>query len=83
MALFLVSRTDRTDYDEHDAIVVRAGDEKTALKIATNGTEERYGVFTYWDADFSGFQRDGSNLAVERLESRGPAGVILKSFRAG
>ncbi|MFB7919376.1 hypothetical protein [Streptomyces sp. NPDC056061] len=83
MALFLVSRTDHTHYDEHDAIVVRAGDEKTALKIATNGEEERYGDHVWWDADFAGFQRDGSNLTVERLESRGPAGVILKSFKAG
>ncbi|MDX2575924.1 hypothetical protein PV332_10570 [Streptomyces scabiei] len=82
MALFLVSRTDRVDYEEHDAIVVRAGDEATAMKIATNGTDP-YGDGEFWDADFNGFKRDGSNLTVERLESGGPDGVILKSFRAG
>jgi hypothetical protein len=83
MGLFLVSRTDSTGYDEYDAIVVGAGDEATALKIATNGEEERYGDDVYWDADFSGFERDGSNLTVERLQSRGPAGVVIKSFNAG
>ncbi|WP_406161033.1 hypothetical protein [Streptomyces canus] len=83
MALFLVSRTDRHDYDEYDAIVVRAGDESTALKIATNGEEERYGDHVYWDAAFSGFQRDGSNLRVEELVSEGPEGVVIKSFHAG
>ncbi|MEU1074324.1 MULTISPECIES: hypothetical protein [unclassified Streptomyces] len=83
MALFLVSRTDPTEYDEYDAIVVRAGNEATARRIATNGTEERYGNTVYWDADFDGFQRDGSNLIVNELVSDGPAGVILKSFNAG
>lgn len=83
MALFLVSRTDRTDYDEYDAIVVRAGDEATALKIATNGNQRSKMDGSYWDADFVGFQRDGSNLRVEELSSDGPEGVILKSFRAG
>ncbi|MEW1551388.1 hypothetical protein [Streptomyces tsukubensis] len=82
MALFLVSRTDRTDYDEYDAIVVRAGDESTALKIATHGEEKHYGESAYWSPDFPGFDRDGVNLTVERLESRGPAGLILKSFNA-
>ncbi|MFF4478711.1 hypothetical protein ACFY1A_17075 [Streptomyces sp. NPDC001520] len=84
MALYLVSRTDRHDYDEYDAIVVRAGDEATALKIATNGTEhERTDGSKRWDSDFEGFERDGSNLTVERLESRGPAGRVLASFNAG
>ncbi|GAA1064707.1 hypothetical protein [Streptomyces asiaticus] len=84
MALYLVSRTDRHDYDEYDAIVVRAGDESTALKIATSGTEFCRGDGSKrWDPDFEGFKRDGSNLMVERLESRGPAGLILASFNAG
>ncbi|WP_432157791.1 MULTISPECIES: hypothetical protein [unclassified Streptomyces] len=83
MALFLVSRTDHTDYDEYEAIVVRAGDEATALKIATNGAEEFYDDYAFWDPDFRGFKRDGSNLTVERLENDGPAGVVIKSFRAG
>lgn len=81
MALFLVSRTDTAGYDEYDAIVVRAGNEATALKIATNG--ESIAAGTYWLADFDGFERDGSNLKVERLETRGPAGLVLGSFNAG
>ncbi|MEV0444039.1 hypothetical protein AB0I46_34495 [Streptomyces spectabilis] len=83
MALFLVSRTDHCDCDEYDAIVVRAGDEATALKVATNGRQREKLDGFYWDPDFEGFRRDGSNLAVEKLESRGSAGVILSSFYAG
>ncbi|GAA0641461.1 hypothetical protein GCM10009548_02080 [Streptomyces malaysiensis subsp. malaysiensis] len=83
MALYLVSRTDHHDYDEYDAIVVRAGDEATALKIATNGEEETYGDDVYWDADFQGFERDGSNLIAERIDVRGPSELVLASFNAG
>lgn len=83
MALFLVSRTDPASYDEYDAVVLRAGDEATALKIATNGDDYAYGDQTSWEPDFLGFERDGSNLTVERLEARGPAGLILSSFNAG
>ncbi|MDH6625761.1 regulation of enolase protein 1 (concanavalin A-like superfamily) [Streptomyces sp. LBL] len=82
MALFLVSRTDRHDYDEYDAIVVRAGDEATALKIATNGTDP-FGDGEFWDEDFPGFKRDGSNLTVEPLSSDGTDGAVIKSFNAG
>lgn len=82
MALFLVSRTDDVGYDEHDAIVVRAGNEATALKIAMHGIEEEYGGRQYVNR-FSGFAADGSNLEVERLEARGPAELVLASFNAG
>lgn len=79
MPLYLVSRTDGHDYDEYDAIVVRAGNEATALKIATHGDEDECG----YTRSFNGFERSGSNLTVERLESRGPAGLVLASFNAG
>lgn len=79
MALFLVSRTDRIEYGEYEAIVVRAGDEATALKISTNG-KDPFGDGEFWDADFNGFRQDGSNLTVEALSSDGPDGVILKSY---
>ncbi|WP_369147078.1 hypothetical protein [Streptomyces sp. R44] len=83
MALWLVSRTDDTDYDETRAIVVRAGSEATALRIATKGYLGEYGDDKWWVADFRGFERDGSNLTVERLEARGPVGLILCDFKAG
>ncbi|MEU7039816.1 hypothetical protein AB0A77_02005 [Streptomyces varsoviensis] len=70
MAFYLVSRTDRHDWDEYNAVVVRAGSTATAMKIATHG-------------DFSGFRPDGSNLKVELLDARGPAGLVLASFNAG
>lgn len=34
MNIYLVSRTDRVDYDEYDAFVVLAQDEREALSIA-------------------------------------------------
>ncbi|MFI9123849.1 hypothetical protein ACIGW0_31410 [Streptomyces bikiniensis] len=86
MALWLVSRTDDTDYDEYSAIVVRAADEETARRIATHGEERAsrwHADGVYWEPAFLGFERDGSNLTVERLGARGPAGLILASFRAG
>lgn len=83
MALYLVSRTDTVRYDEYEAVVVRAGSADTALKIATHGEEERFGDDVWWEPDFSGFQRDGSNLTVERLDTRGPAGLVLASVNAG
>ncbi|MFJ5103205.1 hypothetical protein [Streptomyces sp. NPDC088554] len=83
MALYKVSRTDGCRYDEYDAIVVRATSEKAALEIATMGDERRYGDDVEWDAQFSGFERDGSNLKAEMILSAGPAGLILGSFNAG
>ncbi|KUF18840.1 hypothetical protein [Streptomyces silvensis] len=83
MALFLVSRTDGGGYDEYDAIVVRAGDEATALKIATNGKQREKLDGSFWDPDFPGFERDGSNLTVEKLASRGPQDVLITSYNAG
>lgn len=83
MALYKVSRTDGCRYDEYDAIVVRAPSENEALKIATSGDEERYGIYVEWDSRFPGFKRDGSNLKAEMILSAGPAGFVLGSFNAG
>ncbi|MFF1417601.1 hypothetical protein [Streptomyces sp. NPDC058280] len=83
MALYKVSRTDGCRYDEYDAIVVRAASEKAALEIATSGNEERYGSHVEWDAQFPGFDRDGSNLKAKLILSAGTAGLILGSFNAG
>ncbi|MFJ9213029.1 hypothetical protein [Streptomyces sp. NPDC102264] len=83
MALYKVIRTEGCQYDEYDAIVVRSTSEKAALKIATSGDEKRYGSHVEWDAQFSGFNRDGSNLTAEMILSAGPAGLILGSFNAG
>lgn len=84
MALYKVSRTDGHDYDEYSAVIVRAASEDEALKVATDGTEETYGDdYTQWDPRFAGFERDGSNLRVEKLSARGPVGTVLASFHAG
>ena len=34
MKLYLVTRTDEADWDEHDGFVVRAANEENALKLA-------------------------------------------------
>lgn len=78
MALYLITRTDSVDYDEYDSIVVRAANEKAAMKMAT---EQRDGPHHY--AEFEGFAWDGSNLKIEHVDARGKAEVILSSFNAG
>jgi hypothetical protein len=84
MPFYKVSRTDGCRYDEFDAVVVRAASEDEALKYATDGDEEHYGDdYTEWDPRFRGFERDGSNLKVEKLSARGPVGTVLASFNAG
>jgi hypothetical protein len=67
MKLWLVSRTDDWDWDEHDAAIVRAESEEHALKVV---------------ADF-GLSLGSLTLKVEELPLAGKAGVVLASFNAG
>lgn len=68
MKLYLITRTDRTDYNEYFGLVVRANSKEDALAIATG---------------HSGFSPDGSNLVVVRIRESGRRGVILSDFHAG
>ena len=43
MKLWLVSRTDQCDYDEHDSFVVVAPDEETARRTIPGGSTRRWG----------------------------------------
>jgi hypothetical protein len=80
MALYLVSRTDSVDYDEFDALVIRAKNEKEALKIATARDPYSYEQAR---AEYQRFAADGSNAKVEKIAVTGKSEVILGSFNAG
>ncbi|MEO3974397.1 hypothetical protein [Streptomyces sp. CAU 1734] len=84
MGLYKVSRTDRHDYDEYDAIVVRAASGDEALSIATSRDREEWDFSRQFEEPtFRGFRLDGSNLTVEPVDADGAPGLILGSFNAG
>lgn len=74
MKLYLISRTDRVDYDEHDSFVVAANNEESAL-----------GFSPYGDNDYSTWTKYKENLNIEYIgESNSSVEkVILASFNAG
>ena len=74
--IYLITRTDRTDYDEYDGIVVRASSEDEALSVVRK--TDRYG-----DSEFRGFRPDGTNAKVALVPEDGDVEVILSSFCAG
>lgn len=76
MALYLITRTDTDNiqWDEVDAVVVRAEDAANALALVTTRPGPPNFPRTY-----EGFMEDGANLLVTEVPSRGPAGVILVS----
>ena len=80
--LYLVSRTNKTDYDQYDAVVVCAKSPK----------EARYTHPSKYDKDWDGIQNDwGSWQKAEDLDVKylGVAddtveeGVVLASYNAG
>ncbi|WP_326812124.1 hypothetical protein [Streptomyces scopuliridis] len=79
MPIFKVVRTDRTDYDEYDEVIVRAGNESDALNLVLTST----GHWLYDGKPMSGFRADESNASVERVVEDGPSEIILGSFNAG
>lgn len=74
MKLYLISRTDRVGYDEHDSFVVAAESEENALSYSP-----------YGDTDYSTWTSRRDNLVVECIgESNSPVEkVIIASFNAG
>lgn len=78
MALYLITRTDDTDYDEYTEVVVRAGSEKEALALVCRAdpSDPR-------DELYRGFRIDGSNAQAEKIRATGDAEVIVSSYRAG
>lgn len=71
--IYLVERTDRPDYDECDAIVVRAGSRTEALNLVLHGNPVLKGEPLY------GFRLDGSNAKVTAVGPIGQPEIILSS----
>lgn len=71
MKLWLITRTDDTDYDETTAMLVRAEDEDAARVMAT-------GDHT---ADWDGFKR--APLVVTEVTPEGEPEVIIVDFLRG
>lgn len=68
LKLFLIERTDRVDYDEYDAMVVRCSDAERAQQIAN-------AFYTYFKGS------DIIELGYSRPDFA--EGIIFKSFNAG
>jgi len=87
MNLYLISRTDGHDYDEYDAILVRASDPDAALEMLKTkcARENHWGGehYSWCDGMYSGFKGDGSNAKVEEVPLDGEPGLIIGSYNAG
>lgn len=70
MKLWLLKRTDEVDYDETDAMVVRADDEASAHALAIDGMPD-------WDR----FKR--APLDITEVTPEGEPGVIIVDFLRG
>ena len=75
MKLWILSRTDYVDYDQYDALVVKANDEDEARKLA----EDYAGPYPN-----AGIWLKAETCTCELLTRRGKkAEVILGSYNAG
>lgn len=74
MKLYLITRTDETDWDETNALVVRAENKVHARMLALAHT----GQWTW--PDHPGLSAD--NIEVTRLTGDGPEGVVIEDFKA-
>lgn len=84
MNLYLITRTDRHDYDEYDSLVVRASDPEAALAMLKGKCDcDDPGQHRLWCGEYLGFRADGSNAKVEEIPLDGEPGLILGSFNAG
>jgi len=66
--IYLISRTDHVDYDEYDAVVVKAKNRKEAVNLAR---ELKY------------FPINVKNMRILAIRSKGKSDIILGSFNAG
>lgn len=81
MKLWLIERTGGGDWDETDAIVVRAED-LAAAKAQALATEDRVNSVTgHHDAIYRGFTAD--NIQITELTPEGEPGLILGSWNWG
>lgn len=91
MALWLLERVEdeSADYDETQAIVVRANSEAQARKVASEPYDEvripteHIIYFTPYGDEGKAPWLDTSRTTCTRLDARGPAKFIIRDFRAG
>lgn len=76
MRLWLIERTDDTDYDETNAILVRAVDEGAARVMAL-APNHRYPN----EREYEGFRPD--NLKITEVTAEGEPEVIIVDFLRG
>lgn len=82
MRLYLVSRTDHVDWDEHDAVVFASMSAEDARKGVLGRSDDNHANVPVEDW-LCGFTAD--NIVVDEIAARTthPAGVVLASFNAG
>jgi len=78
MKLWLIKRTDDTDYDETHAVLVRAADEAAARSEALRQTPDHRGVSR---PAYYGFRAD--NISIAEVTPEGEPGVIMTDFLNG
>lgn len=81
--LYLVERTDETDYDETISIVLRACSADRALELAVE-TKSPYWTDRIYQV-YEGFESDGSNLIVTLIgiSTGGDEGLVIENFLHG
>jgi len=79
MPIYRITRTDSTDYDEFNKIVVRAASESEALALVCRADPDYPNEIQL----YRGFRVDGSNAKAEEIPATGDAAVIVASFLAG
>lgn len=79
MPLYLVSRTDEVDWNEHNDVVVRALTKARALKLVCEGATQSDGTV----AHMHGYEPDGSNATAKRVWALGREQVICEEFVYG
>jgi hypothetical protein len=75
MRLFLITRSDETDWDEYNAALVRADDAFDAARFVLLGENAPEGT------SFHGFTEH--NIVVTPVTSAGVHGLIIADFKAG
>lgn len=84
MKLWLITRTDQTDYDETNSLVIRAEteDEARAIAIAPDPDYE-YDPDEPWYRPMIHPGLDASNVIISELTAEGEPGVIVHDFIRG
>lgn len=75
MKLYLVTRTDEVDWDEHIGFVIRAANEENALKLAHDFADKYNSPKDYTFRD--------DNTIIAEITNEGPEEIILDSFKRG